>query len=97
MDYANRRRVKVWGAARAVEDDADLIARLSDPAYPAQPERAILFTVEAWDVNCPRHIHRRFGERRFVSAIEGMQTRIAELEAEVARLRTRSQPDEIHS
>ena len=91
MDYANSRRVKLWGTARAVEGDAALLERLRDPAYPGEAERAILFTVEAWDVNCPQHIHRRFSERQVAPAIARMQARIDELEAEVGRLR--SSPD----
>ena len=91
MDYANSRRVKLWGTARAVEGDAALLERLRDPAYPGEAERAILFTVEAWDVNCPQHIHRRFSERQVAPAIARMQARIDELEAEVERLR--SNPD----
>ncbi|MGL4460867.1 MAG: pyridoxamine 5'-phosphate oxidase family protein [Planctomycetia bacterium] len=86
MDYTNRRRVKVWGAARVVEDDPALLAKLSDPAYPGRVERAVVFTVSAWDVNCPQHIHRRFGERQVAPVIERLQARIAELEAEVERL-----------
>src|SRR3954449_9348599 len=89
MDYANSRRVKVWGTARVVEGDAALQERLRDPSYPGEVERAILFTVEAWDVNCPQHIHRRFSERQIAPMIEQFQARIAELEAEVERLRPR--------
>jgi predicted pyridoxine 5'-phosphate oxidase superfamily flavin-nucleotide-binding protein len=88
MDYANSRRVKVWGTARVVEGDAALLEKLRDPEYPAEVERAILFTIEAWDVNCPQHIHPRFSARQIAPAIEQLQTRIAELEAEVERLRT---------
>lgn len=55
MDYANRRRVKIWGTARIVEDLA-LAARLMPEGYRARPEAALLFTVTAWDVNCPQHI-----------------------------------------
>ncbi len=89
MDYANSRRIKVWGAARAVEGDADLEEKLRDPAYPGKVERVILFTIEAWDVNCPQHIHQRFSLRQIAPMIEQLQTRIAELEAEVERLRAR--------
>ncbi len=56
MDYANRIRVKVRGTARFVEDDPELLASLTDSAYGAVPERAIVFHVEAWDRNCPKHI-----------------------------------------
>jgi predicted pyridoxine 5'-phosphate oxidase superfamily flavin-nucleotide-binding protein len=87
MDYENR-RVKVWGTARVVEDDPALLAKLSDPAYPGKVERAIVFTVAAWDVNCPRHIHRRFSERQVAPVVEKLRTRIAELEAEVACLKS---------
>ena len=76
MDYANRRRVKVWGTARVVEDDPELLDRLRDPSYPGRAERAIVFTVEAWDVNCPQHIHPRFSRREVQPAIERLQGRI---------------------
>ena len=57
MDYSISMRVKVWGTARVVENDAKLLEKLSDPTYPGRVERAILFTVEAWDMNCHQHIH----------------------------------------
>jgi predicted pyridoxine 5'-phosphate oxidase superfamily flavin-nucleotide-binding protein len=60
MDYAERRRIKIWGRARVVEDDAALLEALADPGYPGRPEQAILFSVEAWDENCSQHIPRRF-------------------------------------
>lgn len=60
MDYPNRRRVKIWGRAEFVEDDADLLARVVDADYGARPERALVIHVEAWDVNCPQHITPRF-------------------------------------
>ena len=60
LDFAARRRIKIWGRARVVENDPALLARLADPGYRARPERAILFTVEAWDVNCTQHITARF-------------------------------------
>ncbi len=92
MDYAGRRRVKLWGRARFVEDDAALLAQLADDGYDAQPERALVFTVEAWDVNCPRHIAPRFTEREMAPAIRNVldssvqqfQARIDALEAELA-------------
>jgi uncharacterized protein len=91
MDYANRRRIKLWGTARVVEGDAELLDRLRDPAYPAAVERAILFTVGAWDMNCRQHIQRRFSQRQIAPVIERLENRITELEAEVERLRASSQ------
>jgi len=93
MDYAEGRRVKLWGTARAVEGDATLEERLRDPAYPGKVERAIVFAVEAWDVNCQQHIHPRFSRRQVAPVIEGLRARIAELEAEVERLHSRPHPD----
>jgi predicted pyridoxine 5'-phosphate oxidase superfamily flavin-nucleotide-binding protein len=87
MDYANSRRVKVWGTAAVVEGDAELMAKLSDPTYPGRVERAIVFTVEAWDVNCPQHIHKRYSGRQVAPVMEQLRQRISALEAELADLR----------
>jgi predicted pyridoxine 5'-phosphate oxidase superfamily flavin-nucleotide-binding protein len=92
IDYAKRQRVKVWGTARVVENDPDLLEKLRDRAYPGTVERAILFTVEASDVNCPQHIHQRFSQRQIAPVIEQLQQRIAELESEVESLKSKSSP-----
>ncbi len=83
MDYAGRRRIKIWGRARVVEDDPALVERLIDPGYEARPERAIVFEVEAWDVNCPQHITPRYTDAELVPVIQHLQQRIAALEAEL--------------
>lgn len=93
MDYENSRRVKVWGTARVVEGDAALEAKLRGPAYPAEAGRVILFAVEAWDVNCPQHIHQRFSQRQLAPVIDQLRSRIAELEAAIHRLRANTQLD----
>ena len=87
LDPARRQRIKVWGRARMVENDPDLVARLFAAGYKARPERVILFTIEAWDVNCSAHIVARFTETEIGEALTKVQTKIAELEAENARLR----------
>ena len=86
MDHANSRRIKLWGTARVIENDPDLLNKLRDTAYPGKVERAILFTVEAWDVNCQQHIHPRFSKHQIAPALEKLQQRIQELESEVERL-----------
>jgi len=88
IDYARRRRVKIWGTARAV-DDPELIAKLMPEDYEAQPERAIVFTVEALDMNCPQHIPQRFDAAEVEAALSARDTRIEALEAEAARRETR--------
>jgi predicted pyridoxine 5'-phosphate oxidase superfamily flavin-nucleotide-binding protein len=87
MDYPNRRRVKIWGRAEFVENDDPLLERLSDPNYKAKPERAFVFHLEAWDVNCPQHITPRFTAEQIAPRVRELQDRIAELEAEVERLK----------
>lgn len=86
-DYAQRRRVKIWGRARVVEDDAALIARLMPADYPARAEQAILFTIAAWDTNCPQHIPQKFDAAEVDAALTPLYARIASLEAEIVRLR----------
>ena len=87
MDYVGRQRVKIWGRARFVDNDPELLARLMPKGYKARPEQAIVFTVEAWDVNCPQHITQRFDAAQVAASVEKLQQRIQELEAENRRLR----------
>lgn len=86
MDYAQRRRVKLWGRARVVEGDAALLARLWPDGYEARPEQVILFEMEAWDTNCPQHIPQMFAADDVARTVSQLQARIKELEAEVATL-----------
>jgi predicted pyridoxine 5'-phosphate oxidase superfamily flavin-nucleotide-binding protein len=87
MDYANSRRIKLWGTLRVIEGDAVLLDQLRDSSYPGKVERAILFTIEAWDVNCPQHIHKRFSQTQVAPVIEHLQQRIRTLEAELQEKR----------
>jgi len=87
IDYAHRRRIKIWGTARVVEGDDALVRRLMPPDYRARPEQVLLFTVTAWDVNCPQHIPQRFEAADVAAALESRDRRIAALEAEVKCLR----------
>jgi len=87
LDPARRQRIKLWGHARVVENDPSLVERLFDQGYKARPERAILFTIGAWDVNCSAHIVTRFTEAEIGEALTKVQVKIAELETENARLR----------
>jgi predicted pyridoxine 5'-phosphate oxidase superfamily flavin-nucleotide-binding protein len=87
LHFATRQRVKLWGRARIVEGDLALMERLADPSYKARPERAIVFTLEAWDINCPQHIQPRYTEAEIAPAVDRLAQRIKELEEEVARLK----------
>ena len=85
--FATQQRVKLWGRARVVENDIELMERLVDPSYPAKPRRAIVFTLEAWDSNCRQHIVPRYSEGEIAPAVNKLVARIKELEEEVARLK----------
>jgi predicted pyridoxine 5'-phosphate oxidase superfamily flavin-nucleotide-binding protein len=87
LDPARKQRIKLWGRARVVEDDTALVERLFDEGYKARPERAILFTIEAWDVNCSSHIVARFTEADIDHAFAAVKEKIAALQDENAQLR----------
>jgi uncharacterized protein len=87
MDYAHRRRVKLWGEARVVEDDDALQQSLMPRGYKARGEQVILFRIEAWDTNCAQHIPQKFDAADVAAALASREARIAELEAELAALK----------
>ena len=89
MDYAQRRRIKLWGRAE-VSQDPDLIAQLMPTDYRARAEQAILFHISAWDVNCPQHIPQKLDAADVAAALARRNDRIAALEAENAALRTQT-------
>ena len=87
MDYVHRRRVKIWGEARVVNDDPALLQSLMPQGYKARPEQVILFRISAWDTNCQQHIPQKFDSADVAAAISSRDARIAELEAELAALK----------
>ena len=89
MDYAHRRRVKLWGEAHVVEDDDALLQSLMPRGYKARGEQVILFRISAWDTNCPQHIPQKFDAADVAAALASREARIAELEAELAALKGR--------
>jgi uncharacterized protein len=91
MDYAHRRRVKLWGEARVVDDDPALTQSLMPRGYKARPEQVILFKISVWDTNCPQHIPQKFDAADVAAALAARDARIAELEAELAALKGQRQ------
>ena len=83
MDYAERRRIKIWGRAEFVEGDDELLTRVSDPGYAGKPQRVLRFTLEAWDHNCPQHIPRLYSEEEVEARERELRDRIAALAAEL--------------
>ena len=92
MDYANRRRIKLWGEARVVNDDHALLRSLMPKGYRARPEQVIVFKITAWDVNCPQHIPQKFDAEDVAEALAMRDARIEELEAELARMKSEAAP-----
>src|SRR5258708_5764750 len=87
MDYARRRRGKIWGEDRVVDDDPALTKSLMPQGYKARPEQVILFKISAWDTNCPQHIPQKFDAADVAAALASRDARIAELEAELAAVK----------
>lgn len=87
IDYAQRRRIKIWGTAKVVEGDETLMARLTPKGQAGRPEQAIVFTVVAWDANCPQHIPQRFEAVDVARALAEKDREIAALRLELARLK----------
>jgi predicted pyridoxine 5'-phosphate oxidase superfamily flavin-nucleotide-binding protein len=88
MDYAHRRRVKIWGRARVLEGDAELLARLMPEGYRARPEAVILFEITAWDLNCPQHIPQKIDADVVAAALAERDAEITRLRAEVTMLKS---------
>ncbi len=89
IDYEHRRRVKIWGTARVVENEPALMSKLMPEGYRARPEQVIIFTVSAWDMNCPQHIPQRFEAADVAAALAERDARIEALEKELKELRER--------
>lgn len=87
LHFATQQRLKLWGRARVIEGDIALMERLVDPTYKAKPQRAIVFELEAWDVNCRQHIVARYSEAEMAPAVNKLVARIKELEEEVEKLK----------
>lgn len=92
MDYANRRRLKIWGRVQIIHEDEnpELIAKLENPAYRARVERAVVIKVEAWDWNCPQHITQRFTQADINVAIQPLHDEIAALKAQLHQLQDKN-------
>ena len=85
MDYANRRRLKIWGRAKIVHeiDNPKLIAQLEMGSYRARIERAVVITVEAVEWNCPQHITPRFTDTEVQGFLSQLQDENSALKAKL--------------
>ena len=62
MDYPSQTRLKILAnvEVQGLEDNPELIEKLTDEDYKAKIERAMILHVEAYDWNCQQHITQRF-------------------------------------
>ncbi|WP_319949573.1 pyridoxamine 5'-phosphate oxidase family protein [Streptomyces halobius] len=91
MDYPQQRRLKIFGRAsvQPLHDDPALAERLSAVRTPGQVERLMLIHVEGFNWNCPQHITPRYAKAELEAVLDPIRTRLAALEEENRRLRTR--------
>jgi len=82
MDYSTQTRIKIWGTAEVVEDDQELLARVTDHQHKGKPERVIRFQVEAWDINCRQHIPMLYSQENVAGIVRPLKERLAILESE---------------
>lgn len=89
MDYVHRQRLKIYARVEIKEasEVPELMASLQNPHYEARVERAILLQLEAFDWNCPQHIVQRFTLEDIQEMVQPFKDQIAQLEAEVKRLK----------
>lgn len=93
VDYPSRTRLKALGRATYHPDPSpELLEQLGGTGL--RNDGAITVEVEATNWNCPKFITPRYTEADIGGAIESLETRIAELEAENHQLRQHSPPEE---
>ena len=91
MDYSLPRRIKLWGRAEVVEDCKTLIPDIPSRPCHEETERAIRFSVEAWDENCRQYIPSLSRKDELIDKLNRCKARTLELEAQIARLGIRSE------
>ncbi|MGI9352298.1 MAG: pyridoxamine 5'-phosphate oxidase family protein [Rhizobiaceae bacterium] len=73
MDYEMKARVKFWGTAEVADISGE--------------NRSITFHIEAWDINCSKHLPDYYSLATVQQTAEKLTVRIAELESELAHLK----------
>jgi uncharacterized protein len=91
MDYPAQTRLKILGRAKIHEgpEAETLIEQIRSPNDKTPIERVFVIHIEAFDWNCPQYITPRYTEEQVLRFTEDMRRRIADLQAENKRLRTK--------
>ena len=85
IDYPTRTRLKIFakGEVVALKDNPELYDVLDLKDYKFRPERMMVFTIEAYDWNCPQHIIPRYTVEEIQQAFLPQQEYITRLEKEL--------------
>lgn len=86
MDYAHRRRLKIWGRGEVIDTDSELLGELTVADYPAAVERGIVINIDAMSWNCRQHIPLKYSEAEVAATTAPLKAKIEELETKLARL-----------
>ena len=91
VDYPARARLKIYAKAEIIElnDNPELYDLLNLNEYKFRPERMMVLNIEAYDWNCPQHIVPKYSVEEIEQAFAPQRNRIAQLEEEVKKLKTR--------
>jgi len=93
MDYANARRLKVWGRVQVIERDTPQWLALPPDMFPAKTERLITIRVDAFDWNCPQHIPLRLTSGESIQRIEDLNHENTRLRAELRTMQAQTGPN----
>jgi predicted pyridoxine 5'-phosphate oxidase superfamily flavin-nucleotide-binding protein len=89
MDYPQQMRLKILGRVTIEEASANsaIAAAFEGRPKDGAVERFIVIRIDGFDWNCPQHITPRYTEAEVEQYVAPLRARIAELEAEVEKLR----------
>lgn len=91
LDYPARARLKIFATAEVVEldNEPELFSLLDFDDYKYQPERMMVFNIEAYDWNCPQHITPRYTVEDIKESFESQYSLINSLEEEIKMLKSK--------
>ena len=91
LDYPAKARLKIFATAEVVElnEEPELYELLDLDDYKFRPERMMVFTIEAYDWNCPQHITPRYTVEDIKESFESQTSHINSLEEEIKVLKSK--------
>ena len=90
IDYPSRTRLKMLGHATVLDasEHPDLTKKLEpEGGHGSKPERIFRIEILSYDWNCPKFITPRYTKPQIDKVVGPLQSRIAELEAEISALK----------